>query len=615
MLAAMLHQLATLWPNVTVIATMAYLLHFLQFQQSPQYKPAPAVPSRFETLPYLSVTRGQQLVTNVQLEILQRVAICIVTFVHTIALFTFTMIIIWSKEKTSGAGNSLQLILGALRGLTLVIAWISFLNRRRSSRPATHSDWSLWLYRLSMRGSAHLEFWLTHIRIALVELVIVVLQYRFCPQQSLADSVILAHTVAYTMIFSIIAIYQLRFLRRKMVPILGGSVVQFLTWAPVWLVRAVVRFSPDIRFLTTAYQPTVFTAPSQPIGISWNASVTLQREIEMDAIKGSLLGLLYMEIWDSEYYQEEDTVEVEANDSVSEPFFFFREIKIYSLLIPTLFFDWRVYSSSLILLALALGQKGADYLESQALRYFEESLVIQTATIASFMCYYNLPSQFISNVVPTLFNRLKAHFNQGILVQWKHQIYSHMHRNQRQSSKIPYDPEFYLDLYVGLAANFRDQLLKIISTCAGLILLITSIWKSHSGTTRYVLTSTWDDMLYRGLYYPWMTLCIWKLHAGEMSQVECLFAMSAYKLITDQTKELTRLVVSSFQPSGYQASSVFSLHRTVDLPDDVGAPPVKLDNGGHIEFRNVTFAYEGQGPVLRDINLHIQAGRTTAIVG
>lgn len=39
------------------------------------------------------------------------------------------------------------------------------------------------------------------------------------------------------------------------------------------------------------------------------------------------------------------------------------------------------------------------------------------------------------------------------------------------------------------------------------------------------------------------------------------------------------------------------------------------DMRGEIEFRNVTFAYEGHDPILQNINLKIQPGQTVAIVG
>jgi ATP-binding cassette subfamily B multidrug efflux pump len=48
----------------------------------------------------------------------------------------------------------------------------------------------------------------------------------------------------------------------------------------------------------------------------------------------------------------------------------------------------------------------------------------------------------------------------------------------------------------------------------------------------------------------------------------------------------------------------------VDQPEAVGLPAMR----GEIEFRNVTFAYDG-APVLRDISLRIPAGWTVAIVG
>ncbi|RKP37833.1 lipid A export ATP-binding/permease protein MsbA [Dimargaris cristalligena] len=69
------------------------------------------------------------------------------------------------------------------------------------------------------------------------------------------------------------------------------------------------------------------------------------------------------------------------------------------------------------------------------------------------------------------------------------------------------------------------------------------------------------------------------------------------------------------RPSDREASLVKILHETPDLQDDAGAPSLELTNGGTIEFRNVSFSYDGPVPVLQGINLTIPAGRTTAIVG
>jgi ATP-binding cassette subfamily B protein len=63
-----------------------------------------------------------------------------------------------------------------------------------------------------------------------------------------------------------------------------------------------------------------------------------------------------------------------------------------------------------------------------------------------------------------------------------------------------------------------------------------------------------------------------------------------------------------------------SLHKLFDLldtPEDLPEAPdaVELPAGGEIEVRNVTFAYVGGEPVLRDVNLTIHPGERLALVG
>jgi ATP-binding cassette subfamily B protein len=52
-------------------------------------------------------------------------------------------------------------------------------------------------------------------------------------------------------------------------------------------------------------------------------------------------------------------------------------------------------------------------------------------------------------------------------------------------------------------------------------------------------------------------------------------------------------------------------------PDDIRAHPAEPGacGLGRVELRGVTFAYEGAAPVLRDIDLTVEAGRTVALVG
>ena len=51
-----------------------------------------------------------------------------------------------------------------------------------------------------------------------------------------------------------------------------------------------------------------------------------------------------------------------------------------------------------------------------------------------------------------------------------------------------------------------------------------------------------------------------------------------------------------------------------DLTDRPGAPALKVPNG-RVHFENVTFRYTPDAPVLRDLTLDIEAGKTTALVG
>jgi ATP-binding cassette subfamily B protein len=56
------------------------------------------------------------------------------------------------------------------------------------------------------------------------------------------------------------------------------------------------------------------------------------------------------------------------------------------------------------------------------------------------------------------------------------------------------------------------------------------------------------------------------------------------------------------------------LDREPGLTSPVGAPALP-EGGGRVELRGVDFAYEGAAPVLRDIDLTVEAGQTVALVG
>ncbi|PFH48386.1 hypothetical protein AMATHDRAFT_42317 [Amanita thiersii Skay4041] len=49
--------------------------------------------------------------------------------------------------------------------------------------------------------------------------------------------------------------------------------------------------------------------------------------------------------------------------------------------------------------------------------------------------------------------------------------------------------------------------------------------------------------------------------------------------------------------------------------DKPGAPPLRLNQGGTIAFKNVNFAYHPSRPIFRDLSFTVPAGKKTAIVG
>jgi ATP-binding cassette subfamily B protein len=56
------------------------------------------------------------------------------------------------------------------------------------------------------------------------------------------------------------------------------------------------------------------------------------------------------------------------------------------------------------------------------------------------------------------------------------------------------------------------------------------------------------------------------------------------------------------------------LDREPELTSPPGAPPLP-EGGGRVELRDVTFGYDEGEPVLRDVNLDVEAGSTVAVVG
>ena len=127
----------------------------------------------------------------------------------------------------------------------------------------------------------------------------------------------------------------------------------------------------------------------------------------------------------------------------------------------------------------------------------------------------------------------------------------------------------------------------------------------------------------RSVYYPFtfllsgisMVVILWlgglKVIEGTLS-LGAFVAFNAYLLRMSRPMSMLGRIVDEYQ------RGVASLRRIEVIleaePQDYDEDHKKEPLMGEIEFRNTSFAYNGQ-PVLKDINLHIPAGSTVAIVG
>jgi ATP-binding cassette, subfamily B, bacterial MsbA len=101
---------------------------------------------------------------------------------------------------------------------------------------------------------------------------------------------------------------------------------------------------------------------------------------------------------------------------------------------------------------------------------------------------------------------------------------------------------------------------------------------------------------------------------GDLTLGHFMGFMTAALLIYTPLKSAATLQ-TQLQEGIAAASRVFGVIdreiRLTELPD---AKPLKLERG-EIEFRNVSFAYEPENPVLKGVSLTVPPGRTVALVG
>jgi subfamily B ATP-binding cassette protein MsbA len=100
---------------------------------------------------------------------------------------------------------------------------------------------------------------------------------------------------------------------------------------------------------------------------------------------------------------------------------------------------------------------------------------------------------------------------------------------------------------------------------------------------------------------------------GALTPGQFISFFSAMMLMLQPVRRITN-VNATLQRGVAGADSLFMI---IDEPDEVDSGTITCENlRGDVEFRNVSFSYGGDnGPVLENISLSVEAGKTLAIVG
>ena len=145
-----------------------------------------------------------------------------------------------------------------------------------------------------------------------------------------------------------------------------------------------------------------------------------------------------------------------------------------------------------------------------------------------------------------------------------------------------------------------------------------TLGRVYNGVRRMAIASTGLQVLVELVFMLAIVAIFWfggrEVLAGRLTAGDFIAFMFYAQNITQGISELVRLNTTVHRIVG-ASERVFHIFDVVpDVVDDPHAHSLERCEG-RIAFDDVSFAYDGRGPVLRNISLRIEAGEHIAIVG
>ncbi len=102
---------------------------------------------------------------------------------------------------------------------------------------------------------------------------------------------------------------------------------------------------------------------------------------------------------------------------------------------------------------------------------------------------------------------------------------------------------------------------------------------------------------------------------GEISVGDFIAAMACVNLIVWPIRTMGQLIVRASRAMVSMQRVITVIEKTEEPLDEGDLVPLSTPPLGKIEFQNVTFAYPGNKPILKNITFTVEAGQTVGILG